>query len=234
MVLAVHSFATPPYGALKLIAAYPDQLDYYMDGNVIWHDGTETLWDDAKQKSFEEKLTNADLEDQMSQHYERGAISREKRIDQDPGRIRSTPFFEGMYGGSEADVDFNMVTIDWFGDELQVTTVNDINLKLAQVADQLKHLEEYMSPSAGTYNFRVIAGTNRLSCHSFGIAIDININVSRYWRWDKNWVMRQDHTSIPDAPLMEIVKVFEEQGFIWGGRWYHYDSMHFEYRPELL
>mgnify|MGYP002637708491 CR=1 FL=1 len=23
-------------------------------------------------------------------------------------------------------------------------------------------------------------------------------------------------------------------GFIWGGRWFHYDTMHFEYRPELL
>ena len=26
----------------------------------------------------------------------------------------------------------------------------------------------------------------------------------------------------------------EAEGFIWGGRWYHYDTMHFEYRPELL
>jgi peptidoglycan LD-endopeptidase CwlK len=32
----------------------------------------------------------------------------------------------------------------------------------------------------------------------------------------------------------EIVKVFEKHGFIWGGRWYHYDTMHFEYRPELI
>ena len=31
-----------------------------------------------------------------------------------------------------------------------------------------------------------------------------------------------------------IVKVFEKYGFIWGGRWYHYDTMHFEYRPEFL
>jgi D-alanyl-D-alanine carboxypeptidase len=31
-----------------------------------------------------------------------------------------------------------------------------------------------------------------------------------------------------------IVHVFEHNGFIWGGRWYHYDTMHFEYRPELL
>ena len=27
---------------------------------------------------------------------------------------------------------------------------------------------------------------------------------------------------------------FETHGFIWGGKWYHYDTMHFEYRPELL
>ena len=31
-----------------------------------------------------------------------------------------------------------------------------------------------------------------------------------------------------------IVDAFEAEGFIWGGRWYHYDTMHFEYRPELL
>ena len=32
----------------------------------------------------------------------------------------------------------------------------------------------------------------------------------------------------------EIVDAFEAEGFIWGGRWLHYDTMHFEYRPELL
>ncbi len=33
---------------------------------------------------------------------------------------------------------------------------------------------------------------------------------------------------------MEIVRIFEKHGFIWGGKWHHYDTMHFEYRPELL
>ena len=32
----------------------------------------------------------------------------------------------------------------------------------------------------------------------------------------------------------KIVDAFEAEGFVWGGRWYHYDTMHFEYRPELL
>ena len=31
-----------------------------------------------------------------------------------------------------------------------------------------------------------------------------------------------------------IIRVFEKHGFIWGGYWYHFDTMHFEYRPELL
>ena len=33
---------------------------------------------------------------------------------------------------------------------------------------------------------------------------------------------------------LEIVEIFERHGFIWGGRWKHYDTMHFEFRPELL
>ena len=32
----------------------------------------------------------------------------------------------------------------------------------------------------------------------------------------------------------EIVTIFEKHGFIWGGKWYHFDTMHFEFRPELL
>lgn len=34
--------------------------------------------------------------------------------------------------------------------------------------------------------------------------------------------------------MPEFLDIFEKYGFIWGGRWYHYDRMHFEYRPELF
>jgi hypothetical protein len=30
------------------------------------------------------------------------------------------------------------------------------------------------------------------------------------------------------------VKIFLEENFIWGGHWDRYDTMHFEYRPELI
>jgi hypothetical protein len=68
--------------------------------------------------------------------------------------------------------------------------------------------------------------------HSFGIAVDINVACSDYWH-----DVVTDETAKVDyrnrIPA-EIIEIFENNGFIWGGWWYHFDTMHFEYRPELL
>ena len=34
-------------------------------------------------------------------------------------------------------------------------------------------------------------------------------------------------------PPPKVVRAFEQEGFIWGGKWYLFDTMHFEYRPEF-
>jgi hypothetical protein len=93
---------------------------------------------------------------------------------------------------------------------------------------KIPNIRKYLRPIGGTFKWRKIAGTSRMSVHSFGAAIDINVKYSAYWRWNKGKYRYQN--KIP----LSIVKVFEKHGFIWGGRWYHYDTMHFEYRPELL
>lgn len=85
-------------------------------------------------------------------------------------------------------------------------------------------------PSAGTYNCRAVADTGEASPHSYGIAIDLNLAFSDYWFWRPHNGTIAYHNRMPQ----EIVEAFEGQGFIWGGKWYHYDTMHFEYRPELL
>ncbi|MCL2502584.1 MAG: M15 family metallopeptidase, partial [Bacteroidales bacterium] len=74
----------------------------------------------------------------------------------------------------------------------------------------------------------------QLSAHSFGIAIDINAAHLDYWLQD--YGTRDEYTPIVyrNRLPIEIVDIFEQHGFIWGGKWYHYDTMHFEYRPELL
>jgi hypothetical protein len=95
-----------------------------------------------------------------------------------------------------------------------------------------KPLQQFVRNPAGTFNWRPIAGTNRLSVHSFAAAIDINLDRADYWRWSgaKPGNVPRFRNRIP----VEIADVFERHGFIWGGRWYHYDTMHFEYRPELI
>jgi hypothetical protein len=62
--------------------------------------------------------------------------------------------------------------------------------------------------------------------HSWGAAIDINAAYADYWLWPRG----KSGNAIPT----EIIDIFERRGFIWGGKWSHYDTMHFEYRPELL
>jgi hypothetical protein len=63
--------------------------------------------------------------------------------------------------------------------------------------------------------------------HGYGAAIDINVALSDYWLWERGAGPRHQTPA-------EIVAAFERHGFIWGGKWSHYDTMHFEYRPELL
>jgi len=92
----------------------------------------------------------------------------------------------------------------------------------------------YLENIGGTFNWRNISGTDRLSTHSFGMTIDINTRYANYWQWDCKCTDEKLKLTYRNRIPLKIVEVFEKHGFIWGGRWYHYDTMHFEYRPELL
>ena len=106
-----------------------------------------------------------------------------------------------------------------------------------------------MEKSAGTFCWRAIAGTSRMSAHSYGMILIFNVAHSHYWLWDykkENNIPESEAILEKDIPKknlpeykniipQEIVDIFESQGFIWGEKWYtHYDAMHFEYRPELF
>ena len=94
-------------------------------------------------------------------------------------------------------------------------------------APRQPEISKYAFPSAGTFNCRAVKDTGNRSPHAWGVAIDINTKFSDYWLWAKNGSYRN---RIP----FDIVDIFERHGFIWGGKWGHFDTMHFEYRPELL
>lgn len=234
--------AVLPAGLKCLLKAYPDFLESADTNTLYWKDGTKMVYDDGKTKAdFEAMLDQASLKDQMSICYSKDLKEiKALPVNDDPGRARYEPFFYKMYGASAEEVRKKLVPVTWLprniNQKIMVTSVNGIDQKIKAISDELDALPQeyvkYLENPGGTFNWRVIAGTNRQSTHSFGTTIDINVKLSDYWRNDK-----------PDAKgfyayknqiPQRIVEIFEKHGFIWGGKWYHYDTMHFEYRPELL
>ncbi len=216
-----------------------DRSDQATGPVIVMNGGLRIPWHDGASKNFEEKLSGADLEDQMSIPYPVGESKGAPAVDDDPGRIRVGEFLEAVYGSSAAQVRQHLVDVDWMraggGGKVRFNALNGAAEALGRVSKQLESLPrdlyKYAVPSAGTFNWRKIAGTRRPSTHSFGIAIDLNTRYSSYWRWALGRSSTPVyHNRIP----YEIVEVFERNGFVWGGKWYHYDTMHFEYRPELL
>lgn len=207
---------------------------------LVWRDGTRMPLDDGVSgKSFDALLETADIEDMFAQRYPLGAPLAPPPHNADPGRARNEAFFMKMYGDCRRGaVDKTLVDVVWLpskrAQRLRVTSVNGAAEKLAAVSRELDALPAkfttYLEPSEGTYNCRVIAGTDRLSAHATATAIDIARAHGHYWRWSEPGGGAAYRNEIP----YEVVAIFEKHGFIWGGKWSHYDTLHFEYRPEIL
>lgn len=81
---------------------------------------------------------------------------------------------------------------------------------LAGLTDEIKTFD-------GCFNIRKIRGSSTtMSLHSWAIAIDLN--------YKGNELGNNDPEMNP-----EVVKIFEKNGFYWGGRFKRKDGMHFEY-----
>jgi hypothetical protein len=236
--LAASQSATATLDAL--VQAYPDNIARH-DGNAIyWRDGTRMPASDAKpQKSFDALLRDASIIDQFRLPYPRGRLAQPPARNDDPGRFRNEAFFNKMYGDCRRhEVRRHLVPVTWmpksWGKTIYITKINGVAKRLAAISAELDALPAAIKhaayPIAGVYSCRPVKDTGRLSMHSYAAAIDLNVTRSDYWLWQKKSGAIPYRNRMPQ----EIVDIFERHGFIWGGKWYHYDTMHFEYRPELL
>jgi peptidoglycan L-alanyl-D-glutamate endopeptidase CwlK len=237
-------YATATYASIdptiqNLKIAYPTHVKDVTSAYIAWQDGTRMQiggssalmnWLRGKSMHVDPKVEVISEKDVLHARFE--------------------PFFKKMYGKTPREVGRNLVTIYWmpnvFGNRypLKVTTINGVDKKLRRISANLEKLPptyyKYLENPGGSFYWRRVEGESALSTHSYGIALDINLRYSNYWLWDYQKThkplsdLRNARLSCQNRIPMKIVEIFENEGFFWGGRWYFYDTMHFEYRPDLL
>jgi hypothetical protein len=226
---------------LCLMIAYPEYITNIEENNgyvyLVMKSGKKLLYDDKARKNSEEKLANPDLQDTLEQIYPLSAIRSIMDVNFDPGRVRSYGLLSEVYGTSKQAIESKLTKVNVGYSNHQFNGNNSASHSLQAVMKEVMPLSERnpnvrrcLLPCSGTFNYRVISGTNRLSPHSFGIAIDLASDKRDYWKWASKEDGEKRLASYPS----ELVKIFENNNFVWGGKWSHFDILHFEYRPEII
>jgi hypothetical protein len=119
--------------------------------------------------------------------------------------------------------------------------------------DKIKTIEQYHGDdiasmednNSSSFNYRKIAGTDKLSIHSYGLAIDINpvqnpmISINNQTHsievYPKQGVNFLNRNNVRPGMLEPIVDIFKKHGLdVWGGSWNNpIDYHHFQVEKEL-
>jgi len=161
---------------------------------------------------------------------------------------RSAFFLDDLFAAAtRAEVERNLVRITFLGANIRVhkyiqEKVVIIEAQIRSAANADREIQTWIT-SLGTtesWNWRNIADSEAKSYHAYGLAIDLlprNLGGKQtYWLWTSQH--RDDWYNVPYSqryhPPQAAITAFENHGFIWGGKWPLFDTMHFEYRPEVL
>ncbi|MDR2768211.1 MAG: M15 family metallopeptidase [Treponema sp.] len=242
--------------------AYPavERAEYRNGDWAVLLKGRWFYWADGRLLS-EEKRANTEYARQSFYYYERdlgpweepdaAAAERLKQIL--PGRranppLRDPDFFDTLWEARNSNEAYaNLVGVSFLGKRFSVHKA--LAPKLAAVEARVREAAKSDSSingwiaslgSIGAWSWRNVAATASRSYHSYGVALDIQParlqGLATYWQWTSDagveWYMtpyeRRWH------PPAAVIRAFEAYGFCWGGKWLLFDTMHFEYRPEIL
>jgi hypothetical protein len=226
--------------AAILAAAYPGVVrGLALDpggGTVVVLSSGERLAYATGNKTPAQALEEPDIRDMLEQVYPLGGQGLDPAPGFDPGRRRVNALFLALYGRDEKAVAAHLSPVPFLGRTVLFHSGHGAGKALNRVAERLNpRVREHpdwrrtLFPLAGTFAWRTIAGTDRLSMHALAVALDLRADLP-YWRTYRGMDIGARRRVIP----AEVVEAFEAEGFVWGGKWAAFDLMHFEYRPELL
>jgi hypothetical protein len=177
---------------------------------------------------------------------ERLRASAELPEDEVPGR--SQGFLDAVLGTGSLEQTLRMMTrvrfLGWSVEVHQIAApaLLEVSREVEAIGETDPQAAAFVSGIAAVsgFNYRNIAGTPSRSYHGFGLALDITPRSydgrEAYWRWamakgEEWWAVPYSRRwMVPQS----VVSAFERHGFVWGGKWTFFDTMHFEYRPEVI
>ena len=127
--------------AQECIKRYYPQVERIADNEVVLESGARFIWDDGKEKDYDEKILSPDMNDAFSYPYplQGNVLDRNK----DTSRVRHLGFYKEIYGHSADEVKTHLVKLPWFPHRFEkgfvvVTTLNGVSEAFARVMQRLK------------------------------------------------------------------------------------------------
>lgn len=223
-----------------------DSVEYGDDDVVFALAGRRIHFQDGRMLD-EGRLDRADECDPIFYPYPLEPLSEPQHAPEEMPTY-CTDLLEGLFGRTEEQIrdhGRSIVFLDhrMFVNELLVEPVASAEREIIRAALHDASVAEWIEALDVTYSFssREIAGSGTRSQHAWGMAFDLVPTSYEgrhvYWRWSRVF-HRDGWDRIPMeqrwSPPQQVIDIFEAHGFIWGGKWAHFDAIHFEYRPEIL
>lgn len=223
---------------------------------LYWSNGSLLPYEELKNKDKYWTLLYAynskeDLADPADFTPEQIAAMKNFGSDENRKNGAGTPmfFFDAIYDSkTQVSLERHIISTKFLGKPIRIherlkSPLAKVEARINKLAETDKEVKTFLDGLSKNeaYYWRLIAGTNRKSFHSLGIAIDVQPKYyggkDVYWSWAKdrdpeNWMLTP--LSKRWMPPKSVIKIFEDEGFIWGGKWVIWDNMHFEYHPELI
>ena len=231
---------------LHAYGSFVDSVIYRDDDLVFSLAGKAIYFQDGRMLA-EDRLDRRDRCDPIFYRYPLDALSEPPPLPDEPVRF-CTDLQEAMWGRTETEIrrkarSTRFIDRRMFVNDVVADALLDVERDLLAIAHDDDAVAEWIDDTEVAYSFldRGIAGTATRSHHAWGLAVDFVPSSYEgrqvYWRWTRAWNRSGwDRTPLEQrwSPPVAVIEVFERHGFLWGGKWAHFDNIHFEYRPEII
>jgi len=243
----IPDLATDPRVRAFLQAYGPliDDVTYLGDDAVFTARGHVIHFLDGRMLA-KDHLAQADEFEPFFFRYSLGPLREPLPAEDGPGQ--STDVLEAFFGRTEAEIRLHCASAAFLGRRLFVNTLlleplQGVERDILAAAKREPEVAKWLGELKVAYSFmdKGIAGSNTRSYHAWGLAVDLVPESyggkEVYWRWSRVF-NREGWSGIPLSqrwrPPRAVVEAFQRHGFVWGGKWAHFDQIHFESRPEIL